>query len=339
MRLSDYVKDKYKEIILSLISTLTIVLILIIFKINSVLIIFITTILIINFLTIFLYNYIKRKIFYNNFKNTLDRLDQKYLITEMFQNTNFLEGNLLLEYLYEIDKSMNEYLNKYKNISKEFIEYIELWCHEIKTPLATLGLIVENNKSELSNSIKEELEKLDSLIEQVLYFSRSDSVEKDYIIKRIDLKDIVLSVVKRNKKDLINKKIKINIEDLGIVNTDSKWIEFIVNQILTNSIKYSKEKGAVITIYSKEFKNSVVLYIKDNGIGIPESEIERVFDKSFTGSNGRKKYKSTGMGLYLSKKLCEKLGHSIKIESKLDKYTLVSITFPKSSMIDEIIKN
>ena len=233
LRLSDYVKDKYKEIILSLISLLTIVLILIIFKINSVLIIFITTILIINFLTIFLYNYIKRKIFYNNFKNTLDRLDQKYLITEMFQNTNFLEGNLLLEYLYEIDKSMNEYLNKYKNISKEFIEYIELWCHEIKTPLATLDLIVENNKSELSNSIKEELEKLDSLIEQVLYFSRSDSVEKDYIIKKIDLKDIVLSVVKRNKKDLINKKIKINIEDLGIVNTDSKWIEFIVNQILT----------------------------------------------------------------------------------------------------------
>lgn len=337
MSFIDYFKDKYKEIILSIISFILVITLLLVFNINKFLILIISLILIINILIILFYNYIKRKIFYDNVKNTLNSLDQKYLITEMIKDAEFIDGKLFLDYLYEIDKSMNEYLNNYKNNSKEFIEYIGLWCHEIKIPLSTLYLLVENNKNDLTNSIKEEIDKIDSLIEQVLYFSRSDNVEKDYIIKTVNLKEIIDIVIKRNKKNLIGKKIKVNILKLHNVQTDIKWMEFIVNQIITNSIKYSKSINPYIEIYSKESKNNITLYIKDNGIGIPYDDLERVFDKYFTGSNGRKKYKSTGIGLYLCKKLCNKLGHNIKIESVLNEYTIISIIFPKSSVISEVI--
>ncbi len=337
MKFIDYLKDKYKEIILSILSFLLVIMILLIFDVNIKLVFFISLILISDMFIVLIYNFMKRKNFYNDIKMTLNKLDKKYLITEMFKEPNFIEGEIFKDYLYEINKSMIENINKYKYTTEEFIEYIEMWCHEIKTPLATLYLLFENNKSKINDSIKEEVDKIDNLIEQVLYFARSGNVEKDYIIKEVNLKDVVDSVIKKNKKDLIGKKIKIKIGNLNIVNTDSKWLIFILNQIITNSIKYIS-KNPIIEIYSKELKNSVVLYIKDNGIGIPSSEITRVFDKFFTGSNGRK-YKSTGIGLYLSKKLCEKLGHGINIESKINEYTIVSITFPKNSMTNDVYKN
>lgn len=336
MKLIDYIKDKYKEILVSIISSLIILGLLYVFKTNIVLISFIIFILVINFITIFVIDYIKRRMFYNNTQKLLNSLDQKYLITEMIKEPNFLDGRIFLEYLYEIDKSMHEYINKYKNISNEFIEYIELWCHEIKTPLATADLIIENNTNPVTLSIKEELDSLDNFIEQVLYYARSGSVEQDYIIKETSLEDIVNTVIKRNKKVLINTKIKVEISKLNNVDTDSKWIEFILNQIIINSIKYSKDNNSSLKIYSKENKNNIILYIEDNGIGIDSSEIDKVFNKGFTGTNGRKKYKSTGIGLYLCKKLCNKLGHSISLTSKINEGTKVMIVFPKSSMISEI---
>ncbi len=336
MKLISYLKDKYKELITYILSIFIIIILLSLFKVNQLLIFFIVSILFINFIILFIFDYIRRKLFYKNIKDTLDNLDQKYLITEMIKEPSFIDGKLFLEYLYEINKSMIEYINKYKISSSDFIEYIELWCHEIKTPIATTELIIENNKNEITKSIKEEINKIDNFIEQVLYYARSGNVEKDYIIKKINLKDIVDSVVKRNKKNLISKKIKIEISDLSIVDTDSKWIEFILNQVLINSIKYSKEKNSTIKIYSNEFKNNVILYIEDNGIGIESSEIDKVFDKGFTGTNGRKKYKSTGIGLYLCKKLCNKLGHNITLTSKINEGTKVMIVFPKNSMIESV---
>lgn len=336
MKLIDYIKDKFKEILVSIISSLIILSLLYVFKTNIVLISFIIFILVINFITIFVIDYIKRRMFYNNTQKLLNSLDQKYLITEMIKEPNFLDGKIFLEYLYEIDKSMYEYINKYKNISNEFIEYIELWCHEIKTPLATADLIIENNTNPVTLSIKEELDSLDNFIEQVLYYARSGSVEQDYIIKETNLEDIVNTVIKRNKKVLINKKIKVEISKLNNVDTDSKWIEFILNQIIINSIKYSKDSNSSLKIYSKENKNNIILCIEDNGIGIDSSEIDKVFNKGFTGTNGRKKYKSTGIGLYLCKKLCDKLGHSISLTSKINEGTKVMIVFPKSSMVSDL---
>ena len=335
MSLKDYLKDKYKELILIIISIIIIFILLILFNSHELLIIFIMTILILNLIIIYINDFIKRKLFYNSTKKILKSLDQKYLITEIVEDTNFIDGKIMLEYLYEIDKSMHEYVNKYKSNSKEFIEYIELWCHEIKTPISTIKLIIENNHNEITNSIEEEINKIETYIEQVLYFSRSGNVEKDYIIKNTNLKEVINKVIKKNRKTLISKKIKVEINELYNTNTDAKWIEFIINQIISNSIKYSKDKESFIKIYSKNNKNNVILYIEDNGIGINSSEIGRVFDKGFTGSNGRKKYNSTGIGLYLCKKLCNKLGHNIEISSKENSKTIVTIIFPKSSMIKD----
>ncbi len=337
MKFIEYLKDKFLSVFISFLSIVLILFLLLFLNAHILLIVFIPVILFTVYLILFIYNYARKRDFYNSLKISLDKLDKKYLITEILKKPDFLDGEILLDSLYEIDRSYIEELEKYKYNAKELKEYIELWCHEIKTPIATSKLIMDNNKSEVTESILEEIEKIESHVEQVLYYARSENVEKDYIIKQVDLKNIIQDVLRQNKKSLIKKKIKINIFlNSVLVESDSKWLEFIINQIISNSIKYSKEKGCIIDINYKLNKNNTILTIKDNGIGINSSDINKVFDKGFTGSNGRSKYSSTGIGLYLCKKLCDKLGHNLFISSKLNKETIVTIVFPNSSLMNEI---
>ena len=195
-------------------------------------------------------------------------------------------------------------------------------------------MVIENNKNQATKSINEELDKIENYVEQALYYAKSNTIEKDYYIKKCMLKEMVNESIKRNKNILIQEKIRIDLHDLeNQVNTDSKWINFILNQIIQNSIKYmKKETEKEIEIYSKKGIDKVILYITDNGIGIKEEEIKKVFDKGFTGTNGRmSNKKSTGIGLYLCKKLCDKLGINIALESKENEGTTVKIIFPQNS--------
>lgn len=198
-------------------------------------------------------------------------------------------------------------------------------------------MIIENNKTNVTKSIDEELQRIENYIEQALFYARSNTVEKDYYIKKVKLRDIVYESIKKNKNVLIQEKVSMNLHDLDLeVNTDSKWIGFILNQIIGNSIKYKKVDCRLeIEIYAKQGRENVILYIKDNGIGIKEGEVTRVFEKGFTGTNGRLVgKKSTGIGLYLCKNLCNKLGIQIELNSILDGGTKVQLVFPKSSYID-----
>lgn len=195
-------------------------------------------------------------------------------------------------------------------------------------------MLIENNKTEVTKSIDEELDKVENYVEQALFYARSNTVQKDYYIKSTKLKDMVNDAIKKNKNILIGEKISINLHDLDLtVNTDNKWVIFILNQIIQNSSKYmKKEENSQIEIYSKQGKENIILYIKDNGIGIKEEEVPKVFEKGFTGTNGRLQgKKSTGIGLYLCKKLCDKLGISIELNSKENEGTEVKLIFPKSS--------
>ncbi len=195
-------------------------------------------------------------------------------------------------------------------------------------------MIIENNKNIVTKSIDEELNKIENYTEQALFYARSNTVEKDYYIKKIKLKDIVNESIKKNKNALIQEKTTVNIHDLDVsVNTDSKWIIFILNQIIQNSIKYKKQNtNSEIEIFSMQGKENVILYIKDNGIGIKKGEITRVFEKGFTGTNGRlSNKKSTGIGLYLCKKLCNKLGIAIELNSIENEGTEVRLVFPQNS--------
>lgn len=233
--------------------------------------------------------YFMKQRFYKGLEDNLNNLDDKYLISEIIKVPSFMEGKILKDLLEQINKSMVENVNKYKYKQEDYKEYIELWIHEIKIPIASSKLIIENNKNQTTKSIDEELNKVENYIEQALYYARSNTVEKDYYIKKVNLKDIVNESIKKNKNVLIHEKISINVHDLELgVNTDNKWIVFILNQIIQNSIKYKKQDNNLeIEIYAKQGKENVILYIKDNGIGIKKGEITRVFEKGFTGTNGR----------------------------------------------------
>ena len=287
------------------------------------------------FLIPFFIEYYKKKEYYSEIKARVNELEEKYLITELLPKGDFLDAKINKDNILEIGKSMLENVNKYKYLQEDYKEYIELWIHEIKIPIATSKMIVENNKSEVTKSIDEELDKIENYIEQALYYARSNTVEKDYIIKKNNLKDIVSSTILKNKTTLIQNNVKIEMENLEEeVYTDSKWCVFILSQIIQNSIKYSKEQNKEIKLYAENKKENVILYIKDNGIGIDKAEIGRVFEKGFTGTNGRQEKKSTGIGLYICKKLCDKLCIGLEIASEKEIGTEVKLIFPKNSFIN-----
>lgn len=227
---------------------------------------------------------------------------------------------------------MLENVNNYSISINDFKEYIEMWIHEVKIPISSLVLMCHNHKEKIDKKYISQIKRLDNYIDQILYYVRSENVEKDFMIKETKLDKIIGNVALRNKDDLLENKIDLDVDVKNIdVLTDAKWLEFILNQIINNSIKYKKEnEDSFIKISVLDNKDKIVLSIYDNGIGIPKSDLTRVFNKSFTGTNGRLKTKSTGMGLYIAKKLCEKLGHTISINSEVNDYTEVKITFSKN---------
>ena len=332
-----FIKEKILTILLIIFSLITIEIFFMTYPLNTFIKIYTPIIIITSYLIGLIYEYNKKKKYYNYLEKMINQLQEKYLITEVIKKPEFIEGKILYETLEQINKSMHENVNKYKYNIKDYKEYIELWIHEIKIPLATSKMIIENNKNNATKSIEEELDKLENYIDQALYYARSNTVEKDYYIKKSNLKDLVNESIKKNKTILIQEKVEINTHDLNnIIYTDSKWIIFILNQLIQNSVKYkNKESTLEIEMYSKENKDNTILYIKDNGIGIKKSEINRVFEKGFTGTNGRlSNKKSTGIGLYLCKKLCDKLGISIELDSKENEFTEIKIIFPNSSYIN-----
>ncbi len=331
-----FFKEKVITILLLLFGIITIEIFLMAYNVGMFIKIYIPLIIMGLYMISIIIEYFKRKKFYDNLLKILEELDEKYLITEIIKTPNFLEGQIFKNSLEQIDKSMLENVNKYKYMTEDYKEYIELWIHEIKIPISASKMVIENNKNAITKSIDEELDKVENYIEQALFYARSNTVEKDYYIRKVVLKEIVNESIKKNKSSLIQEKISIDIHDLEIeVNTDNKWIVFILNQIIQNSIKYRKKENSVIEIYANQGKENVILYIKDNGIGIKQGEITRVFEKGFTGTNGRlSNKKSTGIGLYLCKKLCNKLGIGIELNSVQNEGTEVKLVFPKDSYIE-----
>ena len=339
MNFKEYIKDKIIYILVLLFVVVTSEILLIPFNIHKFVKLYIEVVPIIMFSICFFIEYYKKNKYYNNLKNKLEDLKEKYLIAEIIETSNFCEGKILKEVLQETDKSMLENVNEYKHLSEDYKEYIELWIHEVKMPIATGKMIIENNKNEVTESIDEELDKIETYIEQALFYARSNVPEKDYYVKKQNLKDIINTAILKNKRNLLQNKVRLNLHNLDEqVYTDSKWCTFIVNQVIQNAVKYSKSNNKEIEIFSINNKEKTTLYIKDNGIGIKKAEITRAFEKGFTGSNGRKVgQKSTGMGLYLCKKLCNKLGLRIDLNSKENIGTEIRIVFPKSSFIQDVI--
>lgn len=334
MRLRDFLKEKI--IYMTVMSICLIIIWTILSVIDADLYIsgFITVLILLPAVISMIIEFYKKARYYNEIKETLEKLDRKFLLSSILEKTDFLEGQIFYNVMKDVNKSMNDEIAKYKRFNREYREYIEMWVHEIKTPIASSNLIFENNKNDITKSLAEEMNKIDGYVEQALYYAKSNSVEKDYIILGTSLKEIVNSVIRKNSKVLINKRIKIEIfEDDFVVYVDKKWMEFIINQIINNSIKYMDKGTKVLKITAQNSENRVALTIEDNGIGMNEKDVSKAFEKGFTGENGRRFSKSTGIGLYLCKKLCDKLALGISIFSLQGKGTKVQIVFPKSEMM------
>jgi len=264
---------------------------------------------------------------------------------ESYKKLKFLEKNILndledlpksldiridyyhkiIEKLYEeLEKSTQE--NRQKNI--DMVDYYSMWVHQIKTPIAAMNFLLDNEEVDLKN-LQQELFKIERYVEMVLTYIRLDSISSDYVITKINLDEVVKDSVKKYATIFINKKIKLNyVSHETMVISDKKWLSFAFEQILGNSVKYSRADGE-ITI--KTYENRLV--IEDKGIGIKEEDLPRIFEKGFTGFNGRYEKKSSGLGLYLCKKTLDKLGHHIEISSKVGEGTRIEITFPKEDTL------
>lgn len=265
----------------------------------------------------------KYKKIYENLKENKD--------IDIFLNNEKIEDEITSRIVENKDELRLKETNELKKELDEINDYITKWIHEIKIPISVLELISDRieaiNEFDISNELRIEIERLTFLVDQVLYISRSTDFSEDLYIEEIDLNKIIKDIIKKNMNILISKDIEVEIGKLNRkIYSDRKWVSYTIDQIINNSCKYMRD-GEKIKIYFQELEDSLVVKIKDTGIGISKKDIDRIFDKGFTGENGRKFRKSTGMGLYLSKKMGERLNYSLEIESEVDSYTLVKIIF------------
>ena len=336
MKFSKYFIDNLYKLLVFIVCYVFNLLIFFAFKVDRSVIISSSFLYVICFLFILLIPYFRKKKFYDNLLANIESLDKSYLVLETLSKPEFYEGELLYQALYEINKSMNENVRLIEEHLQDFKEYIEMWIHEVKIPLSTLVLMSNNHKEQFDKKTKLQLKRLEDYVDQVLYYARSENAEKDYLIKEIDLAKVIKNVGLKNMDEILENKIDyIVLNNHYKVLTDSKWLEFILGQIVNNSIKYKRNiDNSYIKIFVQEAQEKTTLVIEDNGIGIKESDLKQVFDKSFTGENGRNTNKSTGMGLFIAKNMCKKLGHKIDIESVYNEYTKVYITFAKNKYYD-----
>lgn len=212
---------------------------------------------------------------------------------------------------------------------QDTVDYYTTWVHQIKTPIASMRLTLQNEDSELSRQISEDLFRIEQYVEMVLTFLRIGSDTTDYVFKEFSLDDIVKGCVKKFASQFIRKKIKLEYEPLAVnVLTDEKWLAFVIEQVLSNAVKYTPSYGTV----KIELEEPKTLCIRDTGIGIAPEDLPRIFEKGYTGYNGRDDKKASGLGLYLCKCICRNLGHSITANSSLDCGTVIRIDLYKKEL-------
>lgn len=267
----------------------------------------------------FLFDYMK---FYKKHK-FLTKLQKQITldIALLPSSSNLIEQDYidLIKIMYQ-DKI--QYISETDNAYSDMLDYYTLWAHQIKTPIAAMDLLLQSEESRQNSNLSSELFKIQQYVEMVLSYLRLDSNSTDFLIKKYNLDSIIRQTVRKFAKQFIIKKIKLSFTETNFyVLTDEKWLSFVIEQILSNSLKYTP-KGT-ISIYLEQ--DSKMLVIEDTGIGITEEDLPRIFEKGFTGYNGRIYKKSTGIGLYLCKRILTKLSHTITIESYPNKGTKVKI--------------
>lgn len=262
-------------------------------------------------------------------------LSERYLISEVMELPEQAEDQVYYQLLKMARKSMLEQIGEVRRERLEYKEYIEQWIHEIKTPITAMKLLCENHRTDWTKELLLELEKTNRFTEQALYYARSEHTEKDYSVREMSLSQVVHQAIADNKYLLLQSGVRLEVEEMAdTVYSDEKWVRFILNQLIANVVKY-RSGQPVLRFSTRRQQDQVILVVEDNGIGISPADLPRVFEKGFTGQNGRMVQQSTGIGLYLCKRLCDKLGIGIAAESS-GQGTAISLAFHINCLIHEV---
>ncbi|PFA86232.1 sensor histidine kinase [Bacillus cereus] len=284
--------------------------------------VFLGTMLLVAYL---IYRYFSHRSFYEHLSNPLITL------YESKKNKDVTPLSIALDTLLQTqNKHYQDQLKKWERKQVEQMTFMNQWVHQMKTPLSVIELITQDADDDRFDSINEETERIKKGLEMVLYVARLETFEQDFMVERVSLLKMIDSAIHENKRYFIRSDVypEVTVDSNLIVETDKKWFRFILNQLLSNAIKYSAGSKEKITISAYINGRAVILEVKDRGVGIIASDLPRVFRPFYTGENGREFKESTGMGLYLVKEVCEKINHEIELESEVDKGTTVRIVFP-----------
>ena len=279
--------------------------------------------------------YWKRKRQMQKLLDIAGQLSERYLISEVMELPEQAEDQVYYQLLKMAGKSMLEQIGEVRRERLEYKEYIEQWIHEIKTPITAMKLLCENHRTDWTKELLLELEKTNRFTEQALYYARSEHTEKDYSVREMSLSQVVHQAIADNKYLLLQSGVRLEVEEMAdTVYSDEKWVRFILNQLIANVVKY-RSGQPVLRFSTRRQQDQVILVVEDNGIGISPADLPRVFEKGFTGQNGRMVQQSTGIGLYLCKRLCDKLGIGIAAESS-GQGTAISLAFHINCLIHEV---
>ncbi|WP_131848935.1 sensor histidine kinase [Baia soyae] len=276
-------------------------------------------------LTIYLFfRYITNRSIYRRLSNPFHNWDEFVLTRNWSPLAKAIQTLLRAQYRFYQEK-----IRRYESKQEQHLTFINQWVHQMKTPLSVIHLTLKGKIDPIFESIREEADRMEKGLETILYVSRLDVFEQDFHVERIPLHSLVSRVIHDNKRSFIRNDVYPNnrIDENIIVESDAKWLSFMIGQITINAIRYSAGTGEKIEFSSYRRGKNLVLEVRDYGIGIPTRDQKRVFDPYFTGENGRKYRESTGMGLYLVKEVCNKLHHGVELESTAGKGTMVRIVF------------
>lgn len=249
-------------------------------------------------------------------------------ITGTFPRIEGIEDEDYQQIIRLISKEHNDYRTDTNRRYSDMIDYYTVWVHQIKTPIASMRLHLQNEDTAFSRKVSTDLFRVEQYVEMVLTFLRLNSKSTDYVIKEYDLDSIIKQTVKKFAGEFIGRKLSLAYEPLNtMVITDEKWLSFVIEQVLSNALKYTPTGSITITLEPDKR-----LCIRDTGIGIASEDLPRIFENGFTGYNGRSDKKASGIGLYLCKRICTNLGHSIKAESTAHEGTVITINLAQTKL-------
>ena len=283
-----------------------------------------------------IYGFSRQRLYLRELESILDSLDQKYLFAECVPPPQNLYARRLFNLTRRAGRAMTGAVSDAQASQREYREYVEQWVHEIKAPITAARLICRDLDGETRRKLTAELAQVEAHVERALFYARAESPERDCLLRQVELANIAAQAIENHRSLLIQNGVRVEMENLGCsVYTDEKWAAFILGQLLQNAARY-RSGSPVITISARLLGRQVQLTVSDNGVGIPAHELPRVFDRGFTGSNGRSRGNSTGMGLYLSKKLAGFLDLGLAVTSVEGKGTTVTLTFPAKENLTEL---